>query len=221
MSFFTVWVVWSSNQLYLNSMALLCFNQSSMVLVAIWFQSRQVKYQRCSTSPRLWEFYHLMVESGSGHGKLYSKEVSFVKFRTNTVTQYVLFSSYICTNSSYSIDDVNSWSNNIFLCSQFYTYFRSKYKFFIWIGISVCQHYTGNSVTYDLVNPSLNSCNFFQIMILLYVAHIIIHAMWRYKIDPDNSAIPYLTALGDLSGSCLLLLAFMFLDSIGSDVGAS
>ncbi|KYN34705.1 Solute carrier family 41 member 2 [Trachymyrmex septentrionalis] len=47
-----------------------------------------------------------------------------------------------------------------------------------------------------------------QVMLLLYTAHIIIHAMWRCKIDPDNSAIPYLTALGDLSGSLLLALAF-------------
>lgn len=53
-----------------------------------------------------------------------------------------------------------------------------------------------------------------QVMILLYIAHIIIHAMWRYKIDPDNSAIPYLTALGDLSGSLLLALAFFFIYSI-------
>ncbi|KAG5313837.1 S41A2 protein, partial [Acromyrmex insinuator] len=49
-----------------------------------------------------------------------------------------------------------------------------------------------------------------QVMLLLYTAHIIIHAMWRCKIDPDNSAIPYLTALGDLSGSLLLALAFFF-----------
>jgi len=48
-------------------------------------------------------------------------------------------------------------------------------------------------------------------MLLLYIAHIIIHAMWRFKIDPDNSAIPYLTALGDLSGSLLLMLAFSIL----------
>jgi len=51
-------------------------------------------------------------------------------------------------------------------------------------------------------------------MLLLYVAHIIIHAMWRCKIDPDNSAIPYLTALGDLSGSLLLALAFFVVYSI-------
>lgn len=53
-----------------------------------------------------------------------------------------------------------------------------------------------------------------QIMILLYTAHVIIHAMWRWKIDPDNSAIPYLTALGDLLGSSLLMLAFQFLKTI-------
>lgn len=41
--------------------------------------------------------------------------------------------------------------------------------------------------------------------------------MWKWKIDPDNSAIPYLTALGDLLGSCLLALAFLFLKSIGRE----
>lgn len=39
--------------------------------------------------------------------------------------------------------------------------------------------------------------------------------MWKFKIDPDNSAIPYLTALGDLLGSSLLMLAFVFLSAIG------
>ncbi|KAH0951141.1 hypothetical protein HN011_004812 [Eciton burchellii] len=53
-----------------------------------------------------------------------------------------------------------------------------------------------------------------QVMLLLYIAHIIIHAMWRFKIDPDNSAIPYLTALGDLSGSLLLTLAFYVIYAI-------
>ncbi|XP_063980793.1 solute carrier family 41 member 1-like [Diachasmimorpha longicaudata] len=56
---------------------------------------------------------------------------------------------------------------------------------------------------------------FLQIMLLLYVAHIIIHAMWRFKIDPDNSAIPYLTALGDLTGTMFLGGAFWFLKEIG------
>ncbi|XP_046746024.1 solute carrier family 41 member 1-like [Diprion similis] len=58
-----------------------------------------------------------------------------------------------------------------------------------------------------------------QLMLLLYTAHIIIHAMWRYKIDPDNSAIPYLTSLGDLSGSLLLAGAFKMLQSVGHEYG--
>lgn len=46
--------------------------------------------------------------------------------------------------------------------------------------------------------------------------------MWRAAIDPDNSAIPYLTAIGDLLGTFLLGVAFQFLYVIGdrdSDVG--
>ncbi|XP_043463801.1 solute carrier family 41 member 1 [Leptopilina heterotoma] len=58
-----------------------------------------------------------------------------------------------------------------------------------------------------------------QVMLLLYVAHIIVHAMWSHKIDPDNSAIPYLTALGDLSGSIFLGAAMYFLMSIGRQYG--
>jgi solute carrier family 41 len=54
-------------------------------------------------------------------------------------------------------------------------------------------------------------------MLLLFIAHVMIHAMWKYKIDPDSSSIPYLTALGDLLGSSFLLLAFMFLRKIGRE----
>lgn len=54
-----------------------------------------------------------------------------------------------------------------------------------------------------------------QVAILLYLAHILVHIMWRWKVDPDNSSIPYLTALGDLLGSSLLALAFLFLRAVG------
>lgn len=57
------------------------------------------------------------------------------------------------------------------------------------------------------------------ICLLLYIAHVIIHAMWRWKMDPDNSAIPYLTALGDLFGSMFLALAFLFIQSVGFGYG--
>ncbi|XP_032670098.1 solute carrier family 41 member 1 isoform X2 [Odontomachus brunneus] len=60
-----------------------------------------------------------------------------------------------------------------------------------------------------------------QVMFLLYIAHVMIHAMWRYKMDPDNSAIPYLTALGDLSGSLFLALAFWFIYAIHEEYCAS
>lgn len=55
----------------------------------------------------------------------------------------------------------------------------------------------------------------FQVLILLYIAQIMVLFMWQRKIDPDNSAIPYLTALGDLLGGALLAMAFVFLFEIG------
>ncbi len=36
--------------------------------------------------------------------------------------------------------------------------------------------------------------------------------MWRCNIDPDNNAIPLLTALGDLIGTSLLAVVFMIAD---------
>ncbi|XP_017147640.1 solute carrier family 41 member 1 isoform X2 [Drosophila miranda] len=62
--------------------------------------------------------------------------------------------------------------------------------------------------------------SFIQVTLLLYIAHIIVHAMWKWKIDPDNSAIPYLTALGDLLGSSLLAVAWIFTMSVGMQYGA-
>ncbi|XP_030634051.1 solute carrier family 41 member 3-like [Chanos chanos] len=47
-----------------------------------------------------------------------------------------------------------------------------------------------------------------QVLILLYVADVMIHLMWRHGLDPDNFSIPYLTALGDLLGTSLLALTF-------------
>jgi solute carrier family 41 len=40
--------------------------------------------------------------------------------------------------------------------------------------------------------------------------------MWGRGTDPDNSAIPYLTALGDLLGGAFLGLAFLFLSLLGA-----
>lgn len=54
---------------------------------------------------------------------------------------------------------------------------------------------------------------------LLYIAHFLIHSFWKWKIDPDNTSIPYLTSLGDLFGSSLLLGAFAFLRAVGHEYG--
>nr|CAD7256451.1 unnamed protein product [Timema shepardi] len=56
---------------------------------------------------------------------------------------------------------------------------------------------------------------FVQVAILLYVAYVLTYFFWLQKVDPDNSTIPYLTALGDLLGIVLLGITFIFLYSIG------
>ncbi|KAH8295452.1 hypothetical protein KR018_011349, partial [Drosophila ironensis] len=50
-----------------------------------------------------------------------------------------------------------------------------------------------------------------QLLILLWVAHMLVHILWRRKIDTDSAAIPYLTALGDSLGTALLLIMFHLL----------
>jgi len=60
------------------------------------------------------------------------------------------------------------------------------------------------------------------VVLLLYIAEVLVQYLWASKIDPDNSAIPYLTALGDLIGTALLAVAFLMLYVIGdgdADVG--
>jgi len=53
--------------------------------------------------------------------------------------------------------------------------------------------------------------SFVQVVLLLYIANWLVHLLWRRGSDPDNSAIPYLTAAGDLLGTVLLALAFFVL----------
>ncbi|XP_078049410.1 solute carrier family 41 member 1-like [Augochlora pura] len=61
-----------------------------------------------------------------------------------------------------------------------------------------------------------------QVILLLYIAQLLVVWLWTRGIDPDSSAIPYLTAIGDLIGTALLGIAFHILYAIGdgdSDVG--
>merc|ERR1719350_2755597 len=54
-----------------------------------------------------------------------------------------------------------------------------------------------------------------QVAVLLYMCQLLVYWMWSRGIDPDNAAIPYLTAIGDLLGTSLLALAFLTLESMG------
>ncbi|XP_018017979.1 solute carrier family 41 member 1 isoform X2 [Hyalella azteca] len=54
-----------------------------------------------------------------------------------------------------------------------------------------------------------------QVIVLLYMSVVMVHWMWSVCIDPDNSAIPYLTACGDLLGTGLLAIAFHILYLVG------
>ncbi|XP_064489078.1 solute carrier family 41 member 1-like isoform X2 [Ornithodoros turicata] len=53
------------------------------------------------------------------------------------------------------------------------------------------------------------------LLVLLYLARCGTYWMWRRKIDPDNAIIPLLTGLGDMLGTSLLFLAFLFLAAVG------
>ena len=44
------------------------------------------------------------------------------------------------------------------------------------------------------------------------MASVLVYSMWERREDPDNSAIPYLTALGDLLGGILLASVFHLLE---------
>ena len=61
-----------------------------------------------------------------------------------------------------------------------------------------------------------------QVVILLLVADWLVHFIWRRGYDPDNIAIPFLTALGDLLGTGLLSIGFLIMWYVGDrdeDVG--
>src|SRR5699024_801033 len=53
-----------------------------------------------------------------------------------------------------------------------------------------------------------------QLVILLYCAYVSVLWAWKQGINPDNSAIPFTSALADVLGNCLMAAAFTFLHSI-------
>ncbi|XP_065641059.1 solute carrier family 41 member 1 isoform X2 [Hydra vulgaris] len=66
---------------------------------------------------------------------------------------------------------------------------------------------TSTHPTYVFMCFYLLAC-FIQVGILLFICNICVHFLWKKKHDPDNCAIPFLTAIGDLFGTALLTGAF-------------
>lgn len=59
----------------------------------------------------------------------------------------------------------------------------------------------------------------FQVAILIQISYYLVHFLWIKGFNPDNSALPFLTALGDFIGSALLAVAFVVLMNL-KDVNA-
>eukprot|EP00050_Salpingoeca_kvevrii_P021947 m.118811 g.118811 ORF g.118811 m.118811 type:complete len:449 (+) comp9534_c0_seq5:107-1453(+) len=61
-----------------------------------------------------------------------------------------------------------------------------------------------------------------QVLLLLVLTRKLVKFIWNCKQDPDNIAIPLVTACGDLLGTCCLTICFLLLFSLGdrdADVG--
>lgn len=76
--------------------------------------------------------------------------------------------------------------------------------------------YGSNLSGFLLVSNIFNLINFVQVVVLLWVCQWMVAFMWSRGVDPDNAAIPYLTALGDLLGTMFLFIVFLLLDSVKS-----
>ena len=57
-----------------------------------------------------------------------------------------------------------------------------------------------------------------QVALLLFACQWLVRMLWRLRVDPDSSAIPVLTAMGDLMGTLLLSVAFLFITTAFTSV---
>ena len=55
------------------------------------------------------------------------------------------------------------------------------------------------------------SISILQVAAVLQLCDNFVHWLWSLGVDPDNTAIPFLTAIADLFGSVLLALTFVLL----------
>nr|XP_055047578.1 solute carrier family 41 member 2 [Misgurnus anguillicaudatus] len=55
---------------------------------------------------------------------------------------------------------------------------------------------------------------FTQVSLLLCIADVMVHCLWKFGRDPDSFSIPYLTALGDLLGTAFLTLCIYLMSLV-------
>uniref|UniRef100_A0AAF5DQT8 SLC41A/MgtE integral membrane domain-containing protein n=1 Tax=Strongyloides stercoralis TaxID=6248 RepID=A0AAF5DQT8_STRER len=82
--------------------------------------------------------------------------------------------------------------------------------FFNWV-IKILQFGSANATNSSLFTTFYLLAALLQVFIILYISQLLIAFLWSEAIDPDNAAIPYLTAFGDLTGTLLLYIAFEML----------
>uniref|UniRef100_A0A7E4ZVM6 MgtE domain-containing protein n=1 Tax=Panagrellus redivivus TaxID=6233 RepID=A0A7E4ZVM6_PANRE len=83
---------------------------------------------------------------------------------------------------------------------------------------TITPRFTGNTVSSSSrLNEKTTDHYALLVTLLLFVCQWLVAMMWTCRVDPDNAAIPYLTALGDLIGTVLLFGAFSFLHCIGDE----
>lgn len=62
-----------------------------------------------------------------------------------------------------------------------------------------------------------NGAALLQVGALLLATRRIVRYLWRRGMDPDSTAIPYVTALGDVLGTALLAAVFALMEPLGVD----
>ena len=95
--------------------------------------------------------------------------------------------------------------------SEGYSYDVSPCCFLHWICID-----TGKKNTL-LIFITMVSTLVSKVFLLLFIGYNLVHILWSFAINPDMSAIPIMTSLGDFFGSSLLFTAFTLLQELNDE----
>jgi len=143
---------------------------------------------------RLSTYYHRHAISGYGNGTLGTLPFQWTIHRFTSIKR-AFFSSD---------DDSRAARVFIFLCLP-------GHIFFNWL---ISLFHSSGAVHGALFTSLYLTAAFAQVSILLFICQWLVAWMWKSGQNPDNAAIPYLTAIGDLLGALFLALAFVTLTDL-------